>query len=395
MTSLPKPPRQSYKAFLWDYDSLLAYSDDECCYSLSEREIQILLAQIDPIAWRTRYKPTSTEIDVNLLTKWQGNLARKLMSGCCPDNDELHRYLPDGTYQTSTDGGETWDDDPTADPRYGAPLAPPLSGANSEAKRCAAADNIREQFEDMRDGTIDLLTAGTTTLLIVSFLVGLLGGILSISVVGVSFGVMLFALAGYMLSLTPESVAEQLDAEVMDQFRCLVYCRLGTDGRMSDSALAALLADIASTFTDFPETFFYSIVASLGATGISNAATMGLATASDCGDCECPNQCIHESNIIVGTLVSQTETSITIDAVLTTYASTLAYWVVYGSEGSGYCCTLCSQVWSPDIDSGSWYDCDGVHQTSISPINNQVRRIQFSRAAATFQITFDFVEGAC
>ena len=75
-------PRDTYKALLLDYDALLAASDAECCFSLSEREIQMLLAFVEYIGWKTRYIATETEIDQQLILRWQGNLARKLMSGC-------------------------------------------------------------------------------------------------------------------------------------------------------------------------------------------------------------------------------------------------------------------------------------------------------------------------
>lgn len=292
------PPRDSYKALLWDYDYLLSKSDDECCYSLSEREVQILLAQVDYIAWKTRYKPTSTEIDLSTILGWQGKLARKLMSGCCPDEGKIFQYLPDGTLQSSTDGGVTWEDDPSADPRNSAPLAPQIPGAPSDSIRCAAANNVRDQYENMRDNTIALLTGGTTVLLLVAALVGAIGGILAISVVGVTFGVLLFSLAGALLSLTPESVAEQIDSAALNQFRCIVYCHMNESGRLESGGFDAILTDIASQFSGFPETFFYSITASLQEIGIENAATMGTASATDCGGCACSGEWCHEFNFL-------------------------------------------------------------------------------------------------
>lgn len=80
MTNLQRSPRQTYKALLFDYDQLLSKSDDESCYSLSEREVNLILAQLDYIGWKTRYRPTSTEIDRNVIDMWKGNLAQKLIS---------------------------------------------------------------------------------------------------------------------------------------------------------------------------------------------------------------------------------------------------------------------------------------------------------------------------
>lgn len=299
-----QPPQKTYKAMLWDYDYLLTKSDDECCYSLSEREVQILLAQIDYIGWKTRYKPTSTEIDQDLIEKWMGNLARKLMSGCCPDDEAIHRYLPDGTFQSSDDDGVTWEDDPAGDPRHGAILAPPLAGLPGDNVRCAAADNVRAQYVIMRDNTVDLLTAGTTLLAIVAGLVALIGGILAISIAGVSFGVILFGLAAALLSLTPESVEEQIDDEALDLFRCIIYCHLDNEGRVTIGGFDNILAQISEQFSDFPESFFYSITASVTATGINNMATMGATDADDCGDCDCQTACGSDWIVTVGSIDS-------------------------------------------------------------------------------------------
>jgi len=287
----PEDPKTSFKALLLDYDYLLTKSEAECCYSLFEREVQILLPFIDYVGWKTRYKKTETEIDTDLISGWSGTLAKKLMSGCCPDDGKLHRYLPDGTYQTSTDGGATWVDDPDGDPRSQSPLAPPLPGTPGSALRCAAADNVRDQYKQMRDNTIALLTAGTTVLEITAGLVALIGLILGISVVGISFGVILFSLAGFLLTLTPESVAEQIDDTALDSFRCIIYCHLDSSGRVKIGEFDEILAEIQATFDDFPELFFYSITATMLAAGINNAATMGVATASDCDDCDCGEWC--------------------------------------------------------------------------------------------------------
>src|ERR1044072_4986607 len=109
INNYPPPHKSAFKGLQWDYDAVVALSDKECCFSLSEREINILLATIDPIAWRTRWFSYSDQvIDTENLVKWQGNLARKLMSGCCPDEQILHRITEDGESEISTDGGTTW-----------------------------------------------------------------------------------------------------------------------------------------------------------------------------------------------------------------------------------------------------------------------------------------------
>jgi len=289
-------PKQTYKAQLLDYDALLEASDDECCYSLSEREVNIMLAFIDYIGWKTRYIATETEIDTSLIAKWAGNLARKLMSGCCPDEGLLHRYDEAGIYQTSDDGGITWEDDPLHDPRNDGTQAPPLPGEPSTAKRCAAADNVRELFKNYRDNLISILTSTPLLLEILSGIVAFIGVLLGVSGVGIGISVLFLTLAAQMVSMTPGDVAMQINDVILDEFRCLVYCRMNNDGELTYEAWQTLLADIAGHFSGFAETFFYQTIAGMGYIGVNNAATMGESTADDC-DCPCSNLCADKYQI--------------------------------------------------------------------------------------------------
>ena len=257
----------------------------------------MILTYTEMIGWVRRwYSETGEDIDFSTIENWKNSLEYKLMSGCCPDDGEaIYRFTEDGTYEKSTDGGETWEPAPLEDPRRDVVQAPPLSGVASNAKRCAAADNVRDQYKQMRDNTIELLTAGTTLLLIIAALVGAIGGFFASTVVGAAIAPMLFGLAGILLSLTPESVEEQIDDTALEQFKCYVFCAMDTNGRIED--FPGLLSDIADNFTGFPETFFYTITASLGEVGLNNMATAGTATADDCDDCECsPGVWCYEYN---------------------------------------------------------------------------------------------------
>lgn len=295
-------PRQTYKALLFDYDALLAASDDECCFSLSEREILILLAQIEYIGWKTRYIATETEIDPITINRWRDNLARKLMSGCCPDDGRLSRFTEDGIYQTSDDGGETWEDNPQADPRNQATQAPPLGGSG-DSTRCAAADNVRDTFKAYKATVRGLLEAGTTVLAIVAGLIGALGLLLGLSVAGLGISVLLFGMAAALLSLTPEELDDALSDEVFDEFRCLVYCAAEDDGTFTYSAWVDLIGAVDDTFSGFPEQFFHAILAAMGYIGLCNAATTGVATADDCDDCDCPATCGDPALITIGNVI--------------------------------------------------------------------------------------------
>jgi hypothetical protein len=369
-----------------DYDRVLDLSDEECCFSLTQKEIAMILSQTQYFGWSTRWNSVSeTEINQDTIDALKSGLERKLMSGCCPDEGKIFRYLPDGTLQSSSDGGVTWADDPGADPRLSAPLAPGLPGAASSAKRCAAADNIRDQFKLMRDNTISLLEGGTTALAIVAGLVGLIAFILSISVVATTFGVLLFGLSAALLSMTPEAVAAAIDDTALEQFKCLVFCYIDEDGRFAPGKFDNLLTDITATFSGFPETFFYSITSTMQATGLSNAAALGVSTADDCDtcdDCLCP----HEDDVAIGTFIEIGDDVgghyIKIASAFATWEGTPANWAVLGN--GGMCCTYHSfEVTSGSISSGGLFNCAG------DPTGGgAVGRVEFYSTVAPFTIKY-------
>jgi len=290
-------PRTTYKAQLLDYDALLAASDQSCSYCLTEREVQMLLAFVDYIAWKTRYINTTTEIDTDLIRTWSNNLARKLMSGCC--DESLHRFTPAGVYQSSDDGGITWHDDPGGDPRNGGVAAPPLPGDPGSPKQCAAADNVRDLFEQYRDNLIAIVGATPTIIAIIAGILAFIGTVLGLSGVGVGIGVLFLTMAAEIIQIGGTGISGEITFLRLQDFRCLVYCRMDENGQLTYEAWQGLLADIADRFSGFAETFFYQTINGMGYIGVNNAGTTGAATADDCDDCDCDAEWCYEFDFLV------------------------------------------------------------------------------------------------
>lgn len=205
---------------------------------------------------------------------------------CCDDDKLLSRFTADGVFQTSSDGGVTWADNPGLDPRNDAVQSPPIGGSEPGVK-CAAADNVRDVFKTYRDQLVALLTAGTTFLAIIAGLIGALGVLLGLSVVASSIGVLLFGIAAGLLTLTPTEAEAALDDTFMEQFKCIVFCHMHADGTVGYDDWQGILADINTSFSGFTLTFFKGLTQAMGYIGINNAATIGVSTASDCDDCGC------------------------------------------------------------------------------------------------------------
>jgi hypothetical protein len=276
--TLPNP-KQTYKAILLDYDALLAKTDQECSYCLSEREIAMLMPMVDYIAWKTRYIATETEIDTELISKWSGNLARKLMSGCCGDDGTQHRITESGVWQTSPDGGTTWYDDPTSDPRNNANYFPPLEGTDGSSKRCEAATSGMEFF---KQNLIDQLATGLTYAEIYNVIVGLL------AVAGITgIGIVVAILAAGIFVAGVLAVQAAFTGEVWTDFKCILYCNMSDDASFTLEQWVTVMNEIITTYTGVVQIVLWNWVKGLGYIGLTNVARSHFAAGGDCSPCGC------------------------------------------------------------------------------------------------------------
>lgn len=284
---------RNWKSNQFDWDFVLSQAGEASeIYCLKPHHVAIMLAIVESIGWKTRwYSYSDSEIVQDTIDAWQAEIELALMSpcDCVGDSDDLTRFDEDGDFQTSSDGGATWTDAPEQDPRNSGTAIPPLGGSGG-ATRCASADNIRDLFESYRDELIDLLTAGTTFTAIIAAILAFIGTILGVSGVAIGISVLLIGLAAALISLTPESVADQIDSAALETFKCILYCHMQDNGQFTYQNWKDVLAEIAAQFDGFPETFFYSTVNSMGYIGLSNAGTLGVSTADDCGGCDCSDE---------------------------------------------------------------------------------------------------------
>jgi len=282
-------PRASYKAQLLDYDALLVASENSCSYCLTEREVQMLLAFVEYIAWKTRYINTETEIDHALIQAWSANLARKLMDGCC-DDDKIFRFTEDGTLQSSIDGGVTWQDDPQEDPRQTATQLQPLPGADGDEKRCQASANITAHIKETADRLIADAEAWSGITGLVAALVGML---IFIGIIGSGGALtpLLIGLAGALLFAGSAAFDAAMTSTVWDDFNCIVYCNLNDDGTCTDAQLSQMVASAASEFAGIAHEFLARQLIILGRMGVINAGRTASGRTFDCSTCSCGAWC--------------------------------------------------------------------------------------------------------
>jgi len=288
----PIPHKSAFKGLLWDYDAVLALSDEECCYSLSEREINILMATIDPIAWLTRWQsPTDTLIEQENLIKWQGNLARKLMSGCCGDEVVMHRVTEDGAMEISTDGGATWIPDPD-DPRANGTALPNTIPGEGSDKRCNAATNALGNFQDAQAAFgASLSTATTIAGLALAFAGELIVLLFSLGTTAAVLVPLMFSTAAALFGILEVDYNAEFTTDVWDTLVCDLYCTVGSDGQWNESQYNDLLALLDTDFSGNVALTFHSIVTGWGMLGLNNAAIAGGSSEADCSDCDCNEWC--------------------------------------------------------------------------------------------------------
>lgn len=384
-------PKATYKAQLLNYDTLLLASDNECTYCLSEREVQMLLAFVDYIGWKTRYISTETEIDTVLIGHWSSNLARKLMSGCCGDN-ELHRFTPTGIYQSSQDGGITWFDDTANDPRNDAIQSPPLAGVTSDAKRCAAADNVRDLFEQYRDNLIEIVGATPSIIAIIAGILAFVGTILGLSGVGIGIGVLFLTMAAEIISIGGTGISGEITFTALQDFRCIVYCRMDGDGRLDYGTWQEVLSDIAAHYSGFAETFFYQTVMGMGYIGVNNAGTFGVSTASDCSgcDCDCGGETIGLGMVLFfGTLVNQTGCNLQ----STSLADGPLFSTTWQWDGTNPFKLIAEGLLSGDTGTSQWQwylgDGTGPFFGASAPVGQTLSVLELSGNNGAFTVSWD------
>jgi len=347
----PIPHKSAFKGLLWDYDAVLAASDEECCYSLSEKDVQLILATIDPMSWLTRWmSPTETLIDMDNLLKWQGNLARKLMSGCCNDQTVLHRVTTDGAMEISTDGGTTWIPDPN-DPRVtGTQLANTIAGTGSD-KKCNAANNALGNIQDAQASFAASLTSATTVLglaLEIATAIAIL--IFTVGTTAEALIPLIISAAIALFGVLETDYNAEFTTDVWNTLTCDMFCTVGDDGQWNTTQLNNLLAKVDTDFTGNVALTLHAILTGWGTVGLNNAAIVGDTTESDCSDCVCdPGSCSDPARFEKGNVTSVHDNgdgtvTFTVETVPETGSSIPI--IVWGDryDATDQCCTFINVV---------------------------------------------------
>jgi len=293
-----------------------------------------------------------------------------------------------GIYEESYDGGITWIPAPQLDPRSSGVVFPPISGDDGSEKRCEGANSVVSFLISMYEVELDQLQNNAT---IADAIIAVLAALSALSIFLAYVPAAVFALVAFVVGLFGHMIAEDFEAmfneAVWDELLCIVYCNISNDGSFTEAQWAKTWIEAVGVGGEYAGIWLSEHIKMIGTVGLTNAARAHYPGSRDCDSCEC-NECTTESQIVIGTFVSRTETRIVVDAVLTTYNSIFAYWVVFGDWETGTCCLLCEESYSPAITAGGWSDCEGVSHDGTSPNGEQIGQIRAYSTAGAFQATY-------
>lgn len=191
------------------------------------------------------------------------------------------RYNPGtDTVQITNDGGITWQDAPTLDPRTSVVFQLPANPTSNP--KCDAAeraiDTLADEINAFLNGSSVLQTVNTLIDLILVFVPG--------------FGIVaavIWVVVEALLAIGTTAIALAFSSEVYSTLKCLWFEQVGDDGVMSEAGKNAFLDSVTATWpTDAVIPAVVSLlVDDFGLVHLNNAAVTRTET-GDCSECACP-----------------------------------------------------------------------------------------------------------
>lgn len=270
-----------------DYDFITSL-EGECCYCLTDAQVQMILSITDYYGWGTRWFSTSGEIDKQVIIDLKTGLEETLMSGCC-GSDTVIIYRYNGTVlEQSDDGGVTWTPAPLADYRNISIIWPDPEDLGIDSTKCQAADGVVATFRDQINEQITEDMGAAAILAVVA------AALLFFVTAGTSIEItpLIIGLVGSILAAGVTAWQAAFTTDVWDQFRCLVYSNMDSDSSINQAGVDALYASLDTAFTGIVIPTLKGYINASGVVGLTNMMRSNSGDPdANCEDCICPNQC--------------------------------------------------------------------------------------------------------
>lgn len=179
--------------------------------------------------------------------------------------------------QQTPDGGTTWVDTPSADPRHADGFRlPPVGGEDAACNTAARVVAAWQENLDLLYQTVNVSAFATG---ILQALLLLTGG------AGVLIDLIILALEA-LITIGVSTIASEMTSDVWDGIRCIVFCNVAPDGSISADQLESILADIHTQYPGTVSNVLDILTNLYGEVLVSNAGVERDET-GDCDECEC------------------------------------------------------------------------------------------------------------
>lgn len=372
---------------------------DVRCVKYNPAWAQVLMSACDQLTQLSAWigTPEEKKLAVQRATnlKWQLQNFEDCDMGCCVP--ALTRINADGTIEMSNDGGTTWTPAVGSDdPRNPVVVLPPLAPTEGTDTKCRAANSIVSAFEAVEEqyyqAKLSSETEAEIAAILITFLVAVgviaTGGVLAILGAG---------LAVLMTTISAADFAAAFTEDVWNQFLCDIYCRMDTNGQLTDAQVREIQANMAAV-SGIAGQWFNDILSSQTARSMNNLAGQGRAGTRDCfvcTDCACnladwDIYLTYGANIVRGS--DDTGDYIQVDSVFAP-GEVGGYAAGITTNDPAKCCTFLDHVYISGAATGNlWVACgeaipaDGAAWPHSGDPNLPMSSIMYTYAGGNFTV---------
>lgn len=179
--------------------------------------------------------------------------------------------------QQTPDGGTTWVDSPTQDPRRSTIFqVPARSGGDAQ---CDSAQQMHDRVKHMLDAIIassDVLQAINSFVAVVAVFFFEVGWVIEA----------IWAVVSFIFSIGTTTLAAALTDDQYALLLCILYCNIASDGTCSEAQFEEIQIEVTAGLNATAALAINSALSSIGWVGLTNAGALGEVT-GDCTACTC------------------------------------------------------------------------------------------------------------
>lgn len=202
------------------------------------------------------------------------------MCCCGDDSPPLTRITASSLLEVSYDGGDTWEDGTSLDPRFTSTQAQQPLGTPGDEMRCNGAASAVAVVRDDFVYNLQQVSLGLGLLIVIA-------AILAIFLSAGSLAPIVTALVTAALGFGAAAIEAAFTPTVWEEFKCILYCNMEDDASFTEAGWQQVRISIQSAFSGVAEIILLGVVDNLGVIGLTNIARSSRAEEDDCSECDC------------------------------------------------------------------------------------------------------------